>query len=211
MFKLLWLIRKDFILVRNFFPLFLLSVLFVAYVQKDSFSMFAPFQVLLLLFYSCSMDVQNNNRRFVIGLPVRRQEIVLAKYVSLIPYSFIGLICSLVLWLISYLAGYSISSDYWMAVALTLLMIPLTASIYLPIYYWLGNKNYYFNILFNVVVTITTINAGTSLSDSKVFSTITQFKLQDHLVPVGLIGIVYLFIMYGSYRISLRLFIREEL
>jgi ABC-2 type transport system permease protein len=210
MFKLLWLIRKDFILVRNFFPLFLLSVLFVAYVQKDSFSMFAPFQVLLLLFYSCSMDVQNNNRRFVIGLPVRRQEIVLAKYVSLIPYSFIGLICSLVLWLISYLAGYSISSDYWMAVALTLLMIPLTASIYLPIYYWLGNKNYYFNIFFIVGITITTtINSDSSLS--AVFSTITQFKLQDHLVLMGCIGIVYLLIMYGSYRVSLRLFSREEL
>lgn len=211
MFNLLLLIRKDIILLRNFIPLFLLSILFVAYVQLDSSSMFATFQSLLLLVYSCSMDAQNNNTKFVIGLPVSRQEIVLAKYLSLIPYSFIGLVCSLALFLISFSFGYSISPVYWIGVSLTLLMIPVTASIYLPIHYWLGYKNYYFNIFFNVVITITTINAGSSLSNSSVFSKITHLKLQDHLVQIGLIGIVYLFILYCSYKISLRLFCREEL
>lgn len=85
MFKLLLLIRKDFILVRNFMPIFLLSFLFVTYVQMDNFGMFAVFQALLLLVYSCSIDTQNHYRKFVIGLPVKRQEIVLAKYLSLIP------------------------------------------------------------------------------------------------------------------------------
>lgn len=54
MSNLYLLIRKDIILLRNFMPLFLLSFLFVAYVQMDSFNMFAAFQVLLLLVYSCS-------------------------------------------------------------------------------------------------------------------------------------------------------------
>jgi ABC-2 type transport system permease protein len=211
MFNLLLLIRKDIILLRNFIPLFLLSILFVAYVQKDSSSMFAAFQSLLLLVYSCSMDAQNNNTKFVIGLPVSRQEIVLAKYLSLIPYIFIGLVCSLVLFLISFSFAYSISPVYWIGVSLTLLMIPLTASIYLPIHYWLGYKNFYFNTFFNVVVTITTISAGASLTNSSVFSKITHLKLQDHLVQIGLIGIVYLFILYFSYKISLRLFSRKEL
>ncbi|WP_449602203.1 ABC-2 transporter permease [Paenibacillus sp. Marseille-Q9583] len=211
MFNLLLLIRKDIILLRNFIPLFLLSILFVAYVQLDSSSMFATFQSLLLLVYSCSMDAQNNNTKFVIGLPVSRQEIVLAKYLSLIPYSFIGLVCSFALFLNSISFGYSISPVYWIGVSLTLLMIPLTASIYLPIHYWLGYKNYHFNILFNVVVTITTISAGSSLTNSSFFLTITHLKLQDHLVQIGLIGIVYLFILYFSYKISLRLFSREEL
>lgn len=210
MFNLLLLIRKDIILLRNFIPLFLLSILFVAYVQLDSSSMFATFQSLLLLVYSCSMDAQNNNTKFVIGLPVSRHEIVLAKYLSLIPYCFIGLVCSLALFLISFSFGYSISPVYWIGVSLTLLMIPLAASIYLPIHYWLGYKNYHFNILFNVVVTITTISAGSSLTNSSFFLTITHIKLQDHLVQTGLIGILYLFILYFSYKISLRLFSREE-
>ncbi|MEK3982944.1 ABC-2 transporter permease [Paenibacillus sp. FSL K6-3166] len=211
MFNLLLLIRKDITLLRNFIPLFLLSILFVAYVQLDSSSMFATFQSLLLLVYSCSMDAQNNNTKFVIGLPVSRHEIVLAKYLSLIPYCFIGLVCSLALFLISSSFGYSISPVYWIGVSLTLLMIPLAASIYLPIHYWLGYKNYHFNILFNVVVTITTISAGSSLTNSSFFLTITQIKLQDHPVQTGLIGIVYLFILYFSYKISLRLFSREAL
>ncbi|WP_339810175.1 ABC-2 transporter permease [Paenibacillus sp. FSL R7-0189] len=211
MFNLFLLIRKDFILLRNFIPIFLLSILFIAYVQLDNSSMFATFQSLLLLVYSCSMDAQNNNTKFVIGLPVRRQEIILAKYLSLVPYCFIGLVCSLALLLISFSFGYSISPFYWIGVSLTLLLIPLTASIYLPIHYWLGSKNYYFNILFNVVITITTLNTGSSLSNSSFFLTITHLKLQDHLVPIGLTGIVYLFILYCSYRISLRLFSKEEL
>ncbi|AWV33967.1 ABC-2 transporter permease [Paenibacillus odorifer] len=211
MFNLFLLIRKDFILLRNFIPIFLLSILFIAYVQLDNSSMFATFQSLLLLVYSCSMDALNNNTKFVIGLPVRRQEIILAKYLSLIPYCFIGLVCSFALLLISFSLGYSISPFYWIGVSLTLLMIPLSASIYLPIHYWLGSKNYYFNILFNVVITITTLNTGSSLSNSSFFLTITHLKLQDHLVPVGLIGIVYLSILYCSYRISLRLFSKEEL
>lgn len=140
MFNLFLLIRKDFILLRNFIPIFLLSILFIAYVQLDNSSMFATFQSLLLLVYSCSMDAQNNNTKFVIGLPVRRQEIILAKYLSLVPYCFIGLVCSLALLLISFSFGYSISPFYWIGVSLTLLMIPLTASIYLPIHYWLGSK-----------------------------------------------------------------------
>lgn len=211
MSNLYLLIRKDIILLRNFMPLFLLSFLFVAYVQMDSFNIFAAFQVLLLLVYSCSIDTQNLYRKFVIGLPVCRQEIVLAKYLSLIPYSFIGLGCSLVLCLISGLFGYSIDSDYWIALVLTLFMIPLAASIYLPIHYWLGYKNYHFNILFNVVITITTISAGASLINSSFFLTITHTKLLDHLVQIGLIGIVYLFILHFSYKISLRMFSKEEL
>ncbi|KTD86596.1 ABC-2 transporter permease [Paenibacillus etheri] len=156
MSNLYLLIRKDIILLRNFMPLFLLSFLFVAYVQMDSFNMFAAFQVLLLLVYSCSIDIQNLYRKFVIGLPVSRQEVVLAKYLSLIPYSFIGLGCSFVLCLISGLSG-------------------------------------------------------SSLTNSSLFLTITHTKLMDHLVQIGLIGIVYLFILYFSYKISLRLFSREEL
>jgi len=121
------------------------------------------------------------------------------------------LVCSLALLLISFSFGYSISPFYWIGVSLTLLMIPLAASIYLPIHYWLGSKNYYFNILFNVVITITTLNTGSSLSNSSFFLTITDIKLQDHLLSIGLIGIVYLSILYCSYRISLRLFSKEEL
>lgn len=211
MSNLLLLIRKDFILIRKFIPIFLLSILYVAYVQSDSFIMYATFQSWLLLVYSCSMDIESINGRFVVGLPVSRHEIVLAKYLSLIPYCFIGLVCSFGLYLTSYLLGHTISPEYWRGVALSLLMIPLVASIYLPIHYWFGYKSYHFNILFTVVVTVTTIGAGPSVSQSSFFATINHLKLQQYLVQIGLIGIVYLLVLYCSYKISLRLFRREEL
>lgn len=209
--NILLLIRKDFLLIRNFILLFLLSILYVAYVQLDSSSMYATFQIWLLLVFSCSMDMQNNYRRFVVGLPVSRQEIVLAKYLSLIPYCFIGLVCSFGLYLISYLLGHIISPEYWRGVALSLLTIPLVASIYLPIHYWLGYKSYYFNILINVVLPIITIGAVPSVSQSSFFATINHLKLQEYWVQIGLIGIAYLFVLYCSYKISLSLFRREEL
>ncbi|MRN54395.1 ABC-2 transporter permease [Paenibacillus monticola] len=199
MHNLLYLLRKDFVLLKSFILFVLLYNLFMAAIQIDNYCMYAAFPSLLLLTCSCSYDTQHHNQRFVISLPLRRREIVRAKYLTLVPFATFGVACSVVLYIVLNILGHSIDPDYWRAVGLTLFLIPLFAAIYLPIHYWIGHKGSQVNIIFNVVIVLATINAGSSVQQSPLLTKMLHIQVQDHLQLIGLTGIVYLFILYGSY------------
>ncbi|KWX84790.1 hypothetical protein AMQ83_28615, partial [Paenibacillus riograndensis] len=72
MYSSFYLIRKDFILTRKYLLLLLLFYMAIGYSNLDSYVVSALFPSMLMLMNACSLDVQHNNQRFLVSLPLPR-------------------------------------------------------------------------------------------------------------------------------------------
>lgn len=168
MYNLAFLIRKDIFLVRKFMLLLIPYYAYMAFINFNSISMFVAFPILLLLINSCSLDNVHVNQRLVISLPVRRQQIVLAKYLAVIPYAMFGIVCTLLLYVGTIVLGYEPSPSFWSEIGLTLLGIPLFVAVYLPVYYGFGPKGMgVVNMVFILIAMFMSINIVSLVKHSK--------------------------------------------
>jgi hypothetical protein len=211
MYSSLQLIRKDFVLTRKFILLMVPYYLILGYTNAEAYTLFSLFPAVLLLINSCSIDMQHNNQRFLVSLPLPRQRLVLAKYLSLIPFTMFSLICTLLLYLIAFTLGRIDAPLRWRELGLSTAAFPLVASFYLPLYYWLGQKGMQVvNFVFLMLIMFN-FTALTNLSERApaISSWIQTGRLDNVLLPI--IGILaYLIIIFGSYLLSVRLFISKE-
>ncbi|MEC0247681.1 ABC-2 transporter permease [Paenibacillus chitinolyticus] len=97
---------------------------------------------IMLLFISANHDVKNRNFILLGSLPVRRSDIVRARYVSVLLFGVlgagIGFIVSTVTSMLRGMGGASAFS--WGTSGLLGVMLLVYAAIYLPLHYWLGDK-----------------------------------------------------------------------
>jgi len=211
MYNLLYLVRKDLFLVRKFMLLLILYYIYMAAVSFESFSLFTALPSILLLINSCSMDILQKNQRLLVSLPVRRQQIVLAKYVSILPSTLFGAVCVFGLYLAGSLLGKDFEPSFWKDVAVSLLGVPLYIAIYLPVFYWLGDKGKgAVNIVFMMISLFATSNIVNLVNHSPRL-TRWAVEVQDHLLLQAIVAIAYILIMSVSYMISLRIFKGKDL
>ncbi|SEG73109.1 ABC-2 transporter permease [Paenibacillus sp. UNC499MF] len=97
---------------------------------------------IMLLFISANHDVKNRNFILLGSLPVRRSDIVRARYVSVLLFGVlgagIGFVVSTATSMIRGMGG--VSAFYWGTSGLLGIMLLMYAAIYLPLHYWLGDK-----------------------------------------------------------------------
>ncbi|WP_217560076.1 ABC-2 transporter permease [Paenibacillus sp. GbtcB18] len=97
---------------------------------------------IMLLFISANHDVKNRNFILLGSLPVRRSDIVRARYVSVLLFGVlgagIGFIVSTATSMIRGMGGASAFS--WGTSGILGVMLLVYAAIYLPLHYWLGDK-----------------------------------------------------------------------
>ncbi|WP_248548679.1 ABC-2 transporter permease [Paenibacillus odorifer] len=212
MYKSFFLIQKDFILLRKFLMLLIPFFIWIAYSNYHSFSLFTVMPPMLLLISSCSMDTQQMTQRFLVNLPVRRQELVRAKYFSILPYALVGLAAMSFTYLLIIVTGKAVTPHFWQEVGITLSIFPLLAMLYLPIHYWLGAKGaQVVNLVFMMIV----------MFGPNVFSFLIQwipdvnrwlsFGVKGTVIPFIILGLAYVFLLSCSYIISLRIFVRKDL
>lgn len=212
MYNSLYLIRKDFMLSRKFMLLLVPYYILMGYTNAEGYTLFSLFPAMLLLVNSCSIDIQHNNQKFLVSLPVPRQRLVQSKYLTLIPFTLFSLICTLLLYLFATALGRLDAPLRWRELGLSAAAFPLLSAFYLPVYYWLGQKGMQVvNIVF-IMLIMFNFTALTKLTErSPAFAEwIHTGELDNVLLPV-IGGLVYLIIIYGSYLISLRIFMNKDI
>ncbi|BCG59366.1 ABC-2 transporter permease [Paenibacillus sp. URB8-2] len=216
MSNLVSLIRKDFMLSRNFllFGVPYLMVLSIMNAKSAQFgvSLFITFPAMMMLLTSCLQDIRNVNIRFSLSLPVHRRLIVASKYVSVLPFILIGVAFALVFSLALAQLGYGSLSMNWRELGVSILSVPLMASVYLPLFYWLGPKGaQYVNTAFFLGLFFGIMNLGgiiKAIPGLKTFVLGTEgLGLEKWLVG----GAIYILFVAASYLVSLRLFSSRDL
>lgn len=211
MYSSLYLIRKDFVLVRKFLMLLVPYYIIMSYTNLDSYALFALLPAMLILINSCTLDVMNNNQRFLVSLPISRVQLVLGKYLAIIPYALISVACTLILYLAALAMGRITGPLNWRELALVIGTFPLMASIYLPVYYWLGQKG---TQVVNLVFLMLVMLGSTSLySFTKSYSLTSWLYTggQNHLLLYVIGGLGYVLIIFCSYLLSLRIFVNKDI
>ncbi|MGX4584400.1 ABC-2 transporter permease [Paenibacillus chitinolyticus] len=97
---------------------------------------------IMLLFISANHDVKNRNFILLGSLPVRRSDIVRARYVSVLLFGVLGTgIAFIVSTVMSMIRGTGGASAFsWETSGILGVMLLVYAAIYLPLHYWLGDK-----------------------------------------------------------------------
>ncbi|UQZ37016.1 hypothetical protein C2I18_27865 [Paenibacillus sp. PK3_47] len=211
MYSSFYLIRKDFALIRKFVLLLIPYFILMGYTNFDSYTMFTLFPAMLLLINSCTMDVQHNNQKFLVSLPLRRQQLVLAKYLALIPYCVISLVFTLLLYTAGYAFGLTSEPLAWREILLSIGSFPVLAAIYLPLHYWLGQKGAQVVNLIFIMMIMLNVTAFSRLTQKvPVFSNwILTGNTDGVLIPL-IAGLAYIVVIYSSYLLSLRIFLKKD-
>ncbi|MEK3904846.1 MULTISPECIES: ABC-2 transporter permease [unclassified Paenibacillus] len=212
MYNSIALIRKDFMLTRKFILLLIPYYLIMGYMNAEAYTVFSLFPAMLLLINSCTIDMQHNNQKFLVTLPVPRQRLIQAKYMTLIPFSLFSLTCTILLYLGAFTMGKLDEPLRWRELGIATAAFPLLASIYLPLYYWLGQKGMQIVNFIFIMVIMLNFTAITSLS--KRFPALAEWISTGRLENVLLVAIsvlAYLVIIYASYLVSLRIYMHKDI
>ncbi|ETT48214.1 MULTISPECIES: ABC-2 transporter permease [unclassified Paenibacillus] len=212
MYNSIALIRKDFMLTRKFILLLIPYYLIMGYMNAESYTVFSLFPAMLLLINSCTIDMQHNNQKFLVTLPVPRQRLIQAKYMTLIPFSLFSLTCTILLYLVAFTMGKLDEPLRWRELGIATAAFPLLASFYLPLYYWLGQKGMQIVNFIFIMVIMLNFTAITSLS--KRFPALAEWISTGRLDNVLLVAIsvlAYLVIIYASYLVSLRIYMHKDI
>lgn len=208
----LYLIRKDILLVRKFLLLLIPYALYMSFFGMVGIGVIAVMPSMLMLINACTLDTRNINQRFVISLPVSRSEVVLSKYLSIVPFCLIGMVLySAVFWGMKLLG---LTSDAYSLtdLLLSLLAVPLLASIYFPVFFWLGPKGA--QVVNLVFVMATVFLSGLLIAPFRgSLSGLSQWldisSRGTLLILIGLVGL--LVVLTLSYLLSVKLFTSRDI
>ncbi|SFF11433.1 ABC-2 family transporter protein [Paenibacillus algorifonticola] len=137
---MLLLLRKDLFILRYYFLLVLLYVYLFGFLlfNNTSFIFVAALSAIMLMTISANLDSKNKSMIVIASLPVSSKSIVQAKYAAVLLFALIGIFVSVLVYILnSLIVGREMAyaSSY---VPIILLIIACYASLYYPIYYWLG-------------------------------------------------------------------------
>ncbi|MNB94360.1 ABC-2 family transporter protein [compost metagenome] len=212
MYNSFHLIRKDLIIVQKFILLLIPYYMVMGFTNFDNYTVFALLPAMLLLINTCTMDVQQNNQKFLVSLPVPRQQIVLAKYLAMLPYSVLSFACTVLLYVIAFSVGRTTEPLAWRELLLCIAGFPLLASFYLPLHYWLGRKGT--QVVNMVFIILVMVNFAAIKQLMEWFPGLAEWvssgRADSLLLPViAVLG--YVLILFCSYLISLRVFTSKDI
>lgn len=206
------LMRKDFMLTKKYILLLIPYFVLMLYSNVEAYTVFSLLPALLLLINACTIDMQHNNQKFLATLPVPRQRLILAKYLTIIPLLLFSLICTLLMYYAAVTMGKLDEPLRWRELGLITAVIPLLASFYLPLYYWLGQKGMQIvNFVFMMVIML---NFTAFASLNKEFPALAEWVRDgktDNILIYVIGGLAYLIIIYASYLISSRIYVNKDL
>ncbi|MNI51805.1 ABC-2 family transporter protein [compost metagenome] len=199
-------------LVRKFILLLIPYYLIVGSVNYANYTVFALLPAMLLLINSCTIDMQHNNQKWLVSLPVPRHQLVLAKYLGILPYGLFSFACTLLLYLISFWSGRTAEPLAWRELALSIGCFPLLAAVYLPLYYWLGRKGtQVVNFIFIMLIMLQFSAMSKLLEWFPGLASWAGTGRTDSLLLPVIAGLAYVLILFCSYLVSLKIFTRKDI
>ncbi|WP_435921134.1 ABC-2 transporter permease [Paenibacillus sp. DYY-L-2] len=203
------LLRKDLILVQRY--LWLLAIyafVFSGFIQSNQPFLLYSLLPGMLMILAIGNDLRTPNQQFMVSLPVGRNFLVFAKYVS----SLMFLILSLVICAVINTTAHALKSGEMMVdtqiILGTFVSMTLFVSLYLPLYYWLASKGAQFlNIAMMIVIMVGNGTVSEVLSEPFLAD-----KIANHpgLVLIFAAGVTVLALIV-SYLTSLSIFRKRDL
>lgn len=220
MINLIW---KDILIQKKTFIYailygFFAMVAFPASLSASGGYMFSGISIVyLLIIYANAYDEKNRSEVIINSLPVNRDSIVIAKYLSIILYLVIGVVISAVAGLIVTQLGFIENMRIIGIVDILTVFISacLMYSIYYPVYFKFGSlKLKLFNVamymLFLFVPNILTSYIQEN-PDNGLINKITHFfKNTNSLVLQGGLAIIVLLLLFVSMLISIKVYKNKE-
>nr|WP_256332317.1 ABC-2 transporter permease [Paenibacillus sp. CF095] len=181
----------------------------LAFIPKSEMSMYfvGIYTAFGSVMLATMIDIKNHNHNFLVTLPVSRKQIVKAKYLSAIVYTFFGVLASYGIHELVNLNYPELNKPNYslMDIAISVGMVLVLVSIYMPLFYGLSKKGAgIINAIFMVCMIILAQPVAYLMSMANENGMITTTTMA--LVSVGIIG---LFVV--SYLITIRLFARKDL
>ncbi|QTH39826.1 ABC-2 transporter permease [Cohnella sp. LGH] len=202
------LIRKDVIALKYYFLFIAAYAVMFGLFTVSSFSplMICMLPAIMMTLFASNLELRNKSMLFIGSLPVRRKQIVLAKYGSVFVYLVLGIILA---------AAIRAINEYGLGVEFPLTSLNLSlsaalamafAALYYPIQFWLGVRNSSFISFLVIFLAAALIGGIGNMADSLTFDMLpTRAQLVIGLPIAGLL------LLYVSYRISLNLFLRKDI
>ncbi|WP_042146980.1 ABC-2 transporter permease [Paucisalibacillus sp. EB02] len=171
--------------------------------------------LLSLLFIVFLIEKQNNVDLFLVSLPLRRKEMVLARYIFLISLSIIsiGFLWLVDLFFHNVLPSFGFSRLDLIDIIQQFWVTTLLFSIYVPVFYYFKqfiHAAIFFIISFTCLIYLNVLMVGNPLItfDDPIRAFIIElYSIQPYLMPI-LLSIISLCI---SYPISVQLLIRKDI
>ncbi|MGX1827178.1 ABC-2 transporter permease [Paenibacillus taichungensis] len=205
------LLRKDYIALKSslwviLFYFFVFSVAFIPTVEMSMYfvGIYTAFGSIML---ATMIDIKNHNHKFLVMLPLRRRNIVQAKYLSAILYTLFCVFASFgAHWLVNFLfpelnkPHFSIL-DILISVGMVLVLI----SIYMPLFYALSKKGAgIINTVFMFVLIIL----------AQPVASLLYMAGENGMGRASIyvfVSVCILLLFIASYFVTVRLFARKDL
>ncbi|XID91968.1 ABC-2 transporter permease [Paenibacillaceae bacterium WGS1546] len=201
------LIRKDLLALKMYF-LFVVAyaaIFGIFAVSPFSSVLIAVLPPIMMTVFAASLESRNKSMLFVGSLPVRRQQIVAAKYASVLVYLVMGVALVGVVYAVNV---YALERDFPitdMRLSLSAAIALSFAAVYYPVQFWLGVRYSSFVTFLVIFLTAALIGGLGGAADSLEADWPSRTGLLAGLPFAGLV------LLYLSYRASLAIFLRKDM
>lgn len=201
------LIRKDFLALRWYFLFIAAYALFFGLLANAPFSpmIIGLMPGLMLTVLIANVETRNRSLMFVGSLPVRRQQIVLAKYATAIVYTAMGLLLAVA---IGAIQRYAMDGDYRITASQLSLAAGISLafhSLYYPFQYWLGVRNS--NLISFAVIFLSAVGIG-AIGNAADTLSLSRFSETQVAIALPLAGLL---LFAASYPVSLAIFSTKDM
>lgn len=171
----------------------------------------------MLLQGACAYEAKGNSEMVLNSFPLRREDIVRSRYISVFVFTLLSLAIIGLLGAVMKLCGLPFPPRYinWFDLVVVLISMIIMASIYLPLFFRYG---YIQSRVFNIIMFMLIFFAPSLLleyyhkhCENAVLQQFTIFVQNSPAWLLGLaIGILFILIFYASYRFSVFLYRHRE-
>lgn len=215
------LIKKDIILQKKNLVIYLLLILFFSFWMSSigstglTYSIFAVSY--LLAVNATAFEEKNNSDIILLSLPIRKQKIVLAKYISVYVYIAIATLANFSIYILTNLLSipFQVLPFTFEGIILASVGVTLLCSITFPLVFKLGYNQ---SKMFNNVLFFLTVFVAALMTDKLILSIHFPFQRQLlqffskrtelEIIILLLVPVLFLFII--SFFSSLRFYKRRE-
>lgn len=208
------LIQKKTLVISILFAL----IYMVAFQHSSDFpalSILIPLMITyMLMMNACAYDDKNKSDILLNSLPINRDDIIIAKYLSAFLFLLIGIVVTIaVACTMKFLGTKSFLEDIDLKyILLCLLMNTIIVSVFLPVFFKFGNiKARYFNIAFFLIIFFVSAALGSYLRKGEIPWAAKYFLNQpDWMIYILGIGIILILLLI-SILFSMIFYLKRDL
>lgn len=214
------LVLKDILIQRKtaFFPL-VYAIVFIFMFQSTGnpamiFVAIPSVVAYMLLMYACGYDDKNKSEMVFNSLPIKRKDIVIAKYLSTVVFVLIGLAIAIGFTTILKFSGYAKFNRFMGIEDIigVIASVTILSSIYFPIYFKLGYlKSRYINTAFLLAAFFIPSMLGDFIAEKQTSKFVVYLNSQPDWVLGSLILFIAIIAVAVSIYVSIKIYMNKDL